>query len=145
MMDEKKQRGKSGTSSKVIALFTGFAGILLFSYGTAYLQEQASYRAPDHFLFRAIFDVFGNVGLAVGFLVIGGGFVIFGYSQWKSFARKKSARDLYWNLAGVGLAVGILLANMNANFLIGVDESPKESATMNELRENADSFRERFT
>ncbi|MDR2936307.1 MAG: hypothetical protein LBU80_03070 [Rikenellaceae bacterium] len=93
---------------KAEAWAIGFIGIFFFSIGTSYFQEQLLYRMPRILL--PVYDLFGNVGLAIGLLVLGGGTIYWGFSKWKAIADKKR---LYWILAVVGIAVGVVLANIN--------------------------------
>ncbi|MCL1867623.1 MAG: hypothetical protein FWF72_01560 [Paludibacter sp.] len=96
------------TARKVESLAIGFIGICLFSLGTSYFQERFIYRVPR--ILTPVFNLFGNVGLAIGMLILGGGLIYYGFTKWKSVAEKK---NLYWILAVIGLAAGIALANIN--------------------------------
>jgi len=93
---------------QVESLAIGFIGVCFFSIGTSYFQEQFLYRVPR--ILIPVFDMFGNIGLAIGMLILGGGLIYYGFTKWKSVAEKKS---LYWILAVIGLAAGVALANIN--------------------------------
>ena len=113
-------------AQKVESLAIGFIGVFFFSLGTSYFQERFLYRVPR--ILTPVFDMFGNIGLAIGMLILGGGLIYYGFTKWKSATKKKS---LYRILAVIGLAVGVVLANINFN--------PKKSTNimeeMNKRRE----------
>ena len=93
---------------KVESLAMGFIGVGFFSYGTSYFQEQLVYNVPRILL--PVFNIFGNVGLAIGMLILGGGLIFYGFTKWKAAEGKK---NLYLIVAAVGLVVGVALANIN--------------------------------
>ena len=95
---------------KVEAFAIGFIGVFFFSLGTSYFQERFLYQVPR--ILIPVFDLLGNVGLATGMLVLGGGLIYYGFTQWKPVAEKKA---LYWMIAAIGLIVGVALANINFN------------------------------
>jgi hypothetical protein len=71
-------------AERVKAFAIGFIGICFFSLGTTYFEEQASYRVPRILL--PVLDLFGNVGLAIGLIILGGAFIFYGYTKWKKFS-----------------------------------------------------------
>ena len=93
-------------AKQVEGLAIGFIGVCLFSIGTSYFQERFIYRIPR--ILSPIFDLFGNVGAATGMLVLGIGFIVWGFRVWQSVNEKKV---LYGLLAISALAAGIFLAN----------------------------------
>ena len=95
---------------KVESLAIGYIGVFFFSWGTSYFQEQLYYQVPR--ILIPVFDIFGNVGLAIGMLILGGGLIYYGFTKWKIAAEKK---NLYWILAVIGLAIGVALANITFN------------------------------
>ena len=102
----------------------GLVGVGLFSYGTSYFQERLIYNVPR--ILIPIFEIFGNVGLAIGMLILGGGLIYCGFTRWKKASDKKI---LYWIVAVIGLAVGVVAANINVN--------PKKSVEiMEEINQN---------
>ena len=96
--------------NKINAFAYAFVGIGIFSYGTSYFQERLLYNVPR--ILIPVFEIFGNIGLAIGMLILGGGLIYWGFTKWKSVFEKK---NLYWIIAVVGLAVGVVLANVNFN------------------------------
>jgi len=97
-------------AQKVEALAIGFIGVFFFSLGTSYFRERFIYQVPR--ILIPVFDLLGNVGLAIAMLILGGGIIYYGFTKWKSASDKKS---LYWILAAIGLVIGIALANINFN------------------------------
>ena len=112
---------------KVEAFAIGYIGIFFFSMGTSYFQERFLYRVPRVLI--PVFDMFGNIGLAISMLILGGGLIYYGFTKWKSVAEKK---NLYWILAAVGLVVGVALANVNFN----PNKSSEIMEEMDKRREN---------
>jgi hypothetical protein len=95
-------------AEKVKSFAIAFIGVLFFSLGTSYFQERLLYRVPR--ILIPVFDKLGYIGLAVGLLVLGGAFIVYGFITWKKVAQKQS---IYWIIALVGLVVGSVLANIN--------------------------------
>ena len=85
-------------------------GIVIFSYGTSYFQERLLYNVPR--ILIPVFNIFGNIGLAIGMLILGGGFIYWGFTKWKAAAEKK---NLYWIFAIIALVIGVALTNINFN------------------------------
>jgi hypothetical protein len=71
----------------VKAFAIGFIGICFFALGTTYFEEQASYRVPR--ILYPVFDLFGNIGLAIGLIILGGALIFYGYAKWKKFNENK--------------------------------------------------------
>ena len=97
-------------ANKVESLAIGYIGVFFFSMGTSYFQERFLYRVPR--ILVPIFDTFGNIGLAIGMLILGCGLIFYGFTKWKTVSEKK---NLYWILATAGLFIGVALANINFN------------------------------
>ncbi|MDR1180620.1 MAG: hypothetical protein LBL13_01380 [Bacteroidales bacterium] len=118
---------------KVESIALGYIGVFFFSLGTSYFQERFLYRVPR--ILIPVFDMLGNVGLAIGLLILGGGFIYYGFTKWKSVTEKKS---LYWILAVAGLIAGVALANINFNPNKSTDiqekMDKKRESQMDELR-----------
>jgi hypothetical protein len=95
-------------AEKIKAFAIAFIGVILFSTGTSYFQERLLYRVPR--ILIPIFDTLGYIGLAVGMLILGGVFIVYGFITWKKVSQKKS---VYWIIALIGLVVGSILANIN--------------------------------
>jgi hypothetical protein len=129
-MDKQKTVTVAG---RVEALAYGFIGVFFISLGSSYFQERFLYRVPR--LLIPVFDLFGNVGLAAGMIILGGGFIYYGFAKWKSVNGKKA---LYGILAALGLLIGIALANIDLNpnkaaeIMQEMDE--KREAQIDELR-----------
>jgi hypothetical protein len=100
---------------KVRAAAIGFIGVIFFGMGTSYFSERLIYRMPR--ILGPVFDLLGNVGLAVAMLILGGGLIWWGFSRWKAVEGKPS---LYWALAALGIAVSVILFN--------VDLKPRKSS-----------------
>jgi len=111
---------------KVESLATGFIGVFFFSMGTSYFQERFLYRVPR--ILIPVFDMFGNIGLAIAMLILGGGLIYYGFTEWKTVSERK---NLYWILAAAGLIIGIALANINFN----PDKSAEMTERMDKKRE----------
>jgi uncharacterized membrane-anchored protein YhcB (DUF1043 family) len=106
-------------------------GIVFFSLGTSYFQERLLYRVPR--ILEPVFDYLGNIGLAVGMLVLGGVFIAYGFINWKKVSQKSLP---YWVIALAGLVVGIALANINfrSSEKIMEDINKTREAQIDEIR-----------
>jgi hypothetical protein len=102
-----KEKG-AVVAHKVRAVATGFIGVIFFGMGTSYFSERLIYRMPR--ILGPVFDLLGNVGLAVAMLILGGGLIWWGFSRWRAVEGKPS---LYWILAALGIAVSVILFNVN--------------------------------
>jgi hypothetical protein len=124
-------------AKKVEALAIGFIGVWFFSYGTSYFKERFIYNVPR--ILIPVFNFFGNIGLAIGMLILGAVLIVYGFSKWKSVAKNKI---LYWIFAVTALAVGVTLANINFNkgksdkYMEELDK--KREAQIEELRNSGD-------
>jgi hypothetical protein len=117
---------------KVRAAAIGFIGVIFFGMGTSYFSERLIYRMPR--ILGPVFDLLGNVGLAVAMLILGGGLIWWGFSRWRAVEGKPS---LYWVLAAVGLIASVVLFN--------VDLKPRKSSSemMEEIeREHTEQIEE---
>jgi hypothetical protein len=117
---------------KVRAVAIGFIGVIFFGMGTSYFSERLIYRMPR--ILGPVFDLLGNVGLAVAMLLLGGGLIWWGFSRWRAVEGKPS---LYWILAAVGIVVSVVLFN--------VDLKPRKSSSemMEEMeREHTEQIEE---
>jgi len=106
-------------------------GIVFFSLGTSYFQERLLYRVPR--ILEPVFDYLGNIGLAVGMLLLGGVFIVYGFINWKKVSQKSRP---YWVIALAGLVVGIALANINfrSSEKIMEDINKTREAQIDEIR-----------
>jgi hypothetical protein len=73
-------------AEKVKAIAITFIGAGIFSQGTLYFKEQASYNIPR--ILYPVFELLGNKGLAVAMLILGLALLFWGYTKWKNFAGK---------------------------------------------------------
>lgn len=71
---------------KIKAVAITFIGAGIFSQGTFYFQEQNSYNVPR--ILYPVFELLGNVGLAVAMLILGLALVYWGYTKWKNAGSK---------------------------------------------------------
>jgi hypothetical protein len=104
-MEEQK---RVNVARKVEALATGFVGICFFSMGTPYFQERLIYQMPR--ILVPVYELLGGTGLAVAMLLLGLGFIAWGFLRWRS---TQASPAPYLILAVMGLAVGVFLANYN--------------------------------
>lgn len=79
-------------AEKVKAAAITFIGAGIFSQGTFYFKEQASYNVPR--ILYPVFKLLGNVGLAVTMLILGLALIYWGYTKWKKYAGKTGVFSL---------------------------------------------------
>ena len=113
-------------AEKVKAAAIGFIGVCITSMGATYFEEQATYRIPRILL--PVFEILGNVGLAVAMIILGVALIIYGYLKWKKFSQKTT---LYLVIAVVVLALGIYLA-FSQNIFKDKDERMTDDEKRNE-------------
>jgi len=109
-MNEQKLAKTISVAKKIEAFSEGCFGVFFFSLGTSYFQEQSLYYGSV--ILRLIANAVGNVGLAVVFLILGASAIVYGFIRWNSLVKNKGFVLLYVIPIVVGLAVGILMANM---------------------------------
>ena len=130
---------------KIESFAYGGIGIGIFSYGTSYFQEQTVYNVPR--LLIPIFEIFGNIGLAIGMLILGGALIYWGFTMWKKVSENSK---LYWIIIAIGLVVCVSLANINFSPNKSTDNIMEEmnksrETQMEELRNVGElSFRNAF-
>lgn len=71
---------------RIKAFAIGLIGSLFFSLGFSYFSEQSHYRVPRVLL--PVYEYLGNVGLAIGLIVLGGGLMFWAYKKFKDNAGK---------------------------------------------------------
>lgn len=76
-MTEKNKTLMTIEKVKAFAMAVVAAGI--FSMGSTYFSEQASYRVPR--ILTPVFEILGNVGLAIGMLILGGILMYFAHKK----------------------------------------------------------------
>jgi len=89
----------------VKAFAIGFIGICFVALGATYFTEQASYHVPRILL--PVFNIFGNVGLATGLIILGGALIFYGFVKWQKFHENKK---IYFIAAFPVLILAIVLA-----------------------------------
>ena len=67
------------TAEKVKAFAMGFIGAGIFSMGTTYFSEQAEYRIPR--ILWPVYEIFGNIGLAIGMILLGSLLMFYAYRK----------------------------------------------------------------
>ena len=112
-------------AQKVESLAFGFVGVFFFSMGTSYFQERFIYRMPT--ILTPVFNIFGNIGLAIALMIVGGGIIYYGYTKWKSASPKKS---IYLILATIGAVIGTIWAN--------IDDYAQENQTYETVKASPD-------
>ncbi|TDX86318.1 hypothetical protein [Epilithonimonas xixisoli] len=73
-------------AEKVKALAMGLIGSFFFTWGLTYFQEQSEYRVPR--ILIPVFELFGNIGLAIGLLILGLGLMFFAYKKFTEYGGK---------------------------------------------------------
>lgn len=76
-------------AEKIQSFAMGFIGSMFIALGFSYFSEQASYRIPRILL--PIYNLLGNVGLAIGLLILGAILLFASYSKFKRNARRPTA------------------------------------------------------
>jgi uncharacterized membrane protein len=92
-------------AERVKSVAIGFIGICFVSLGTSYFEEQLTYRVPRILL--PVFNLFGNVGLAIGLIMLGGALLVYSYLKWKKYNGNKK---IYFIVALLVLILAIVLA-----------------------------------
>jgi len=72
------------TAEKVKSFAMGFIGSMFIALGFSYFSEQASYRIPRILL--PVYEFLGNIGLAVGLLILGAALLYAAYTKFKNNA-----------------------------------------------------------
>ncbi|MFD2556243.1 hypothetical protein [Sphingobacterium tabacisoli] len=72
------------TAEKVKSFAMGFIGSMFMALGFSYFSEQASYRIPRILL--PVYEFLGNIGLAVGLLILGAALLYAAYAKFKNNA-----------------------------------------------------------
>lgn len=88
------------TLEKIKAFAIGFIGAGIFSMGSTYFSEQASYNIPR--ILYPVYEIFGNIGLAVGMLVLGGSLMYYAY---KKFERNGGKATLFLICLPIALVI----------------------------------------
>lgn len=109
----------------------GAIGCGIFSLGTTYFSEQSIYRVPR--ILIPIFEIFGNIGLAIGMMILGAVLVYYAYSIF----RKNKGNKLFF-------FVPILLFAIVFYFIISRDNNTRANKpTLQELIDKSNKEREK--
>ena len=111
-------------AEKIKAFAMGFIGICFVSIGTTYFEEQAIYRVPHILL--PIFNMLGNVGLAIGMILLGLSLIVFGFIKWKKFGQKVMLYPV--------IAISILALSIYLSFTADAFKDKSERLTSEERR-----------
>lgn len=65
------------TIEKIKSFAIAVVGSGIFSMGTTYFSEQSEYRVPRILL--PVYEIFGNIGLAVGMMILGAALIYYAY------------------------------------------------------------------
>ncbi|OOG17865.1 hypothetical protein BWD42_11205 [Sphingobacterium sp. CZ-UAM] len=70
-------------AEKVKSFAMGFIGAFFLALGVSYFSEQSSYRVPRILL--PVYEFLGNIGLAIGLLILGGILLYYAYIKFKKY------------------------------------------------------------
>ena len=114
-------------AEKVKAFAMGLIGICFVSMGATYFEEQAIYRVPRILL--PIFNIFGNIGLAIGLILLGLGLMVYGFIKWKKFSQKAMLYPI--------IAIPVLALSIYLSFAVDAfkDKGNGDGLTSEERRE----------
>ncbi|TCD10508.1 hypothetical protein EZ449_09175 [Pedobacter frigidisoli] len=87
MMTETNPKLK--TLEKIKSFAIALVGAGIFSIGSTYSSAQSSYRIPR--ILMPVYEIFGNIGLAIAMLILGTGLMYFAYNKFT----KNSGRAIY--------------------------------------------------
>lgn len=88
------------TLEKIKSFAIGLVGAGIFSMGSTYFAEQSAYRVPRILL--PIYNIFGNIGLAIGMLVLGAVLMYFAYKKYIKYDGKSLHFLIYLVIAVLG-------------------------------------------
>ncbi|SHG18929.1 hypothetical protein [Pedobacter caeni] len=98
-----EQNKTQSVLEKIKSFAIGYIGAAIFAMGTTYFEAQSSYHVPR--ILSPIYDVFGNIGLAIGMVLLGAGLM---YWAAKRFLKVQQGK--------AGLMIGILAFFIIANY-----------------------------
>lgn len=147
------------TLEKIKAFAMGFIGAGIFSMGSTYFSAQDSYNIPR--ILYPVYEIFGNIGLAIGMLILG---IILMYYGYKKFINSNGKPSLFivFQVIGVFIFYGLIYASnikpsteeLNKNFQetqknaqleIENTERPKlKSAAINTYFENLEELHKKY-
>lgn len=104
------------TIEKIKSFAMTVVGAGIFSMGTTYFSEQSEYRVPRILL--PVYEIFGNIGLAVGMIILGAGLMYFAYRKYVQNNGKPVYTLLFSLLAIIGFYGLILSTNQKKTVTI---------------------------
>lgn len=108
-------------AEKVKAFAMGLIGSLFFTWGLTYFQEQENYRVPR--ILIPVFELFGNIGLAIGLLILGTLLMFFAYQKFTKFGGKP-------NVMMILLPILVISAFMISKFT----ENPDKRSSVDKIQ-----------
>lgn len=81
-------------AERIKSFAIGLIGSGFLAYGTTYFSEQASYRVPRILL--PVYNAFGNVGLAIGMIILGAILIIWALSRFKKSGGKPNVFIIFF-------------------------------------------------
>ncbi|WP_316807909.1 hypothetical protein [Pedobacter agri] len=119
-----ENNNKLNIGERIKAVAITFIGAGIFSQGTFYFKKQASYNVPR--ILYPIFELLGNVGLAVAMVILGLGLAYWGFTKWKNTSGKAGVFGL--------IAVASFAVFFSILFFTGKKATPEELAQKSEER-----------
>ena len=114
------------TAEMVKSFAIGFIGICFVSMGATYFEEQTVYQVPR--ILSPVFNIFGNVGLAIGMIILGILLIVYGFNKWAKFSQKKMLYPV--------IAIPVLILSIFLAFSVDLfkDNDNKKGLTSEESR-----------
>lgn len=121
-------------AEKIKALAMGLIGSLFFTWGLTYFKEQDDYRVPRILL--PVFELFGNIGLAFGLLLLGGLLMFFAYRKFIKFGGKPIVMQIL-------LPLLVVVSFMASKLTENSDKGKTQIERMESLKEKINNQTER--
>ncbi|WP_299251413.1 hypothetical protein [uncultured Cytophaga sp.] len=125
-MDKEKLQQKL---EKFKAAAMGFIGAGILTQGALYFQPKASYHVPR--ILYPVFEIAGNVGLAIGMLMLGLFLLYLGLNKWKNHG---GASNHYLIIGAVGI---VLFSG-----ILWFSNKPKDKRSAAEIQESFETDRQ---
>lgn len=119
-----KQNVKKALMEKIKAFAMGLIGAGFFVWGITYFQEQESYYVPRILL--PVYEFLGNIGLAIGMIILGLILVYIAFSKFKQSRGKVVVFIIYQGIITLVMAILIFLSDTNVRHS-NLDDSGKSS------------------
>ena len=140
----KEENKTIATLEKIKSFAMTLIGAGIFSMGTTYFSEQSEYRVPRILL--PVYELFGNIGLAVGMIILGAGLMYFAYRKYVQNNGKPVYMLVFSLLAIIGFYGLILSTNQKKTVTIDdlkatleKNQQKTDQEIMNTERPNLDS------